>query len=158
MSLAQGFCRNKPFLQGSGGFAIVLVLAAVPTSAQNSKPVSFHNDIHPILQRRCQGCHQPAKANGKLVLTTFENLMKGGEGGTLFEPAKPDESRLVEQIAGNPPAMPKNAPPLPAHDVELIKRWIAEGAKDDTPPAAKDPIDQDHPPGYKTPPVISALA
>jgi WD40 repeat protein len=54
--------------------------------------------------------------------------------------------------------MPKNAPPLSAREVELIKRWVAEGAKDDTPPAAKDPIDQDHPPRYAAPPVISALA
>jgi WD40 repeat protein/mono/diheme cytochrome c family protein len=123
-----------------------------------SKPVSFHNEIHQILQRKCQGCHQPAKANGKLVLTTFEHLMNGGEGGAVIEPGKPDESPLVDQISGNPPAMPKNAPPLSPREIDLIKRWIAEGAKDDTPPAAKDPIDQDHPPVYAAPPVISSLA
>ena len=147
--------------------ALPLVVAAslalvsgndVEAQGQSAKPVSFHNDVHPILQRKCQGCHQPAKPNGKLVLTTFENLSKGGEGGAIVEPGKPDESTLIEQIAGNPPAMPKNAPPLSAAEVELIKRWIAEGAKDDTPPAAKDPIDQDHPPIYKAAPVISALA
>ncbi|MBI3462371.1 MAG: hypothetical protein HY000_04830 [Planctomycetes bacterium] len=128
--------------------------AQVPAPA----PVSFHHDIHPILQRKCQGCHQPAKQSGKLILTTFDSLMKGGEGGAVVEAGKPDESTLVEQITGNPPAMPKNAPPLSAGEVELFKRWIAEGAKDDTPPAAKDPIDQEHPPVYKAPPVISALA
>lgn len=136
----------------------VTVNAGQFCDAQQPKPVSFHNDIHPILQRKCQGCHQPAKPNGKLVLTTFEFLMKGGEGGAVVEPGKPDESTLVEQITGNPPAMPKNAPPLSAKEIELVKRWIAEGAKDDTPPAAKDPIDQDHPPVYKAPPVISAIA
>jgi WD40 repeat protein len=84
--------------------------------------------------------------------------MKGGEGGAAVEPGKPDESSLVEQISGNPPAMPKNAPPLSHKEIELIKRWIAEGAKDDTPPAAKDPIDQEHPPIYAAAPAISALA
>ncbi len=39
----------------------------------------------------------------------------------------------------------------------LFRRWIAEGAKDDT-PLLKDPIDADHPPIYTTPPVITALA
>ncbi len=136
----------------------ILTVSPVHAFAQNSKPISFHNEIHPILQRKCQGCHQPAKSNGKLVLTTFDYLMKGGEGGVVVEPGKPDESPLVEQIIGNPPAMPKNAPPLSAREVELIKRWVSEGAKDDTPTAAKDPIDQDHPPLYKAPPVISALA
>jgi WD40 repeat protein len=140
--------------------SLCTVVRQCEASAQNppAKPVSFQNDVHPILQRKCQGCHQPAKPNGRLVLTTFEFLSKGGEGGAIVEPGKPDESTLVEQITGNPPAMPKNAPPLSAAEVELVKRWIAEGAKDDTPPAAKDPIDQDHPPIYKATPVISALA
>jgi len=62
--------------------AAVISVACQAADAQQStaKPVSFHNDIHPILQRKCQGCHQPAKPNGKLVLTTFEYLSKGGEG------------------------------------------------------------------------------
>jgi WD40 repeat protein len=81
-----------------------------------------------------------------------------GGGGPAIEPGKPEESVLVEQITGDPPAMPKNAVPLLPREVELIKRWVAEGAQDDTPPAAKDPIDQDHPPVYRAPPVISALA
>jgi DNA-binding beta-propeller fold protein YncE len=146
-----------------GSLAVVLSLAfaahdGVAAAQTAPKPVSFHADVRPILQRKCQGCHQPAKPNGKLMLTTFENLLKGGEGGPAIEPGKPDDSILVEQITGDPPAMPQNAPPLSAKEVELIKRWITEGAKDDTPPAAKDPIDQDHPPIYKAPPVISALA
>jgi mono/diheme cytochrome c family protein len=138
--------------------ALIAAWDSEPAQQSAGKSASFHNEVHQILQRKCQGCHQPAKANGKLVLTTFEHLMKGGEGGAVIEPGKPDESPLVEQISGNPPAMPKNAPPLSSKEVDLIKRWIAEGAKDDTPPAAKDPIDQDHPPTYAAPPVISALA
>ena len=131
-------------------FVFLAVLSGGPLAAQDqaAKPLSFHNQIHPILQRKCQGCHQPAKANGKLILTTFDSLMKGGEGGTVVEPGKPDESLLIEQITGDSPAMPKNAPPLSAAEVDLLNRWIAQGAKDDTPAAAKDPIDQDHPPVY----------
>jgi WD40 repeat protein len=140
---------------------VTVVLFALPATnvpAQAPRPVSFHHDVHPILQRKCQGCHQPAKPNGKLVLTTFGSLMKGGEGGAAVEPGMPEESILLEQITGDPPAMPQNAPALSSAEVELIRRWIAEGAKDDTPAAAKDPIDQDHPPLYRSPPVISALA
>jgi WD40 repeat protein len=140
--------------------ALALFLASPALADQQAKPapVSFHKDIHPILQRRCQGCHQPAKPNGKLILTTYDYLMKGGEAGAAVEVGKPDESELIAQIAGDPPAMPKNATPLSAAEVALFKRWVAEGAKDDTPPAAKDPIDQDHPPVYKVAPVIPALA
>ncbi len=141
--------------------ALVLLAAAASSGLADGpgpKPMSFDRDVHPILQRKCQGCHQPAKANGKLVLTSFESLQKGGEGGEVVVPGSPDESTIVEQISGAKPAMPKNAPPLSPAEVETVKRWIAEGAKDDTPPAAKDPIDQGHPPIYQAAPVISSLA
>ncbi len=121
-------------------------------------PVSFHRQVVPILQRHCQGCHQPAKANGKLNLTTYEALRRGGSAGPLIEPGKPDGGSLMENITGQPAAMPPNAPALGQGDVALIARWIAQGAGDDTPPTAVDAIDADHPPAYAAPPVITALA
>ena len=130
--------------------------AASPTSPD--APVSFHRQVLPILQRKCQGCHQPAKAGGKLVLTSFEALMRGGTSGPPFEPGKPGEGSLLENVAGKPPAMPPNAPPLGEGEVATLARWIEQGAKDDTPPTAKDTIDADHPPIYEAPPVITALA
>src|SRR5262249_20161514 len=66
-------------------------------------PVSFSRQVLPILQRKCQGCHQPAKAGGKLILTSYEALKAGGESGAAIEPGKPDESMLVENISGDPP-------------------------------------------------------
>ena len=121
-------------------------------------PVSFHRRVLPILQRRCQGCHQPAKAGGKLVLTSFETLMKGGTSGPTVEAGKPGEGTLIENVGGKPPAMPPNAAPLGADEVATLARWIEQGAKDDTPPTAKDSIDADHPPTYAAAPVITALA
>lgn len=121
-------------------------------------PVSFHRQVMPILQRHCQGCHQPAKAQGKLDLTAFEAMSKGGQNGAMWEAGKPEESLLIDQISGEKPLMPPNAPALAAGDVELIRRWIAEGARDDTPTAAKDVIDAEHPPIYALPPLVTALA
>jgi len=47
--------------------------------------------------------------------------------------------------------------PLHESEVALIKRWIAEGAKDDTPENAKQRFDAEHPPIYSRPPVIASL-
>jgi WD40 repeat protein len=41
--------------------------------------------------------------------------------------------------------------------LELVKRWIAEGAKDDTPADAKKHFDAEHPPVYPRLPVVSSL-
>src|SRR5439155_23424492 len=60
--------------------------------------------------------------------------------------------------AGKPPAMPKGKDPLIDHDVNLIRRWISQGAKDDTPAASKLIVDADHPPAYAHAPVITSLS
>ena len=110
--------------------------AHVGGAPDKAKPVSFHADILPILQAKCQGCHQPAKAGGNLDMTMFKSLLSAGESGTLaVVPGKPDDSYLLDQITpdNGEAAMPKDKPPLAATEIELIRRWIEEGAKDDTP-------------------------
>jgi WD40 repeat protein/mono/diheme cytochrome c family protein len=123
--------------------------------------VSYYKDIRPIFQEHCQGCHQPAKPLGGLTMTSFEGAKKGGESEEPgFVPGKPEESSLVIQITsqnGDAPAMPKDKPPLAQTQVDLIKRWIAEGAVDDTPPMAREAIDKDHPPTYTLAPVLTSL-
>src|SRR5207253_4593461 len=54
-------------------------------------------------------------------------------------------------------AMPKGRTPLLESDVALIRRWVAEGAKDDTPKNARILVDAEHPPVYVLPPVISSV-
>jgi hypothetical protein len=139
----------------------VLALSIGPLSGAlaqgGAPPVSYHREIRPILQKRCQGCHQPASQGGKLVVTSYEAFRAGGAAGASFKPGRPDESIILRYITGNPPPMPKNQKPLSAGEVGLFKRWIAEGAKDDT-PRQRDPIDQQNPPVYAAPPVTSALA
>jgi WD40 repeat protein len=122
--------------------------------------VSYYNQIRPIFQANCQGCHQPAKAGGKLVMTDFGKLVAGGESGSAaIVPGKPDESYLIEQITPTEgkAAMPQGRKPLSDAEIELIKKWISEGAADDTPAGAKQKYDMQHPPVYSRPPVITSL-
>ena len=74
---------------------------AVTAQAEEAKPkkVSFYNDIRPIFQASCHGCHQPAKAKGDYVMTTFAELLKGGDSEEVaVVPGKPDESHLITLI------------------------------------------------------------
>ena len=120
-------------------------------------PVSYHKQIWPILQTKCQGCHQPAAPGGKLVVISFADFLKGGEHGAGFQVGKPDSSLVMDYLSGKRVLMPKGGPALPPAQIDLFRRWIAEGAKDDT-PAVIDPINASHPPAYAAPPVITALA
>lgn len=64
--------------------------------------------------------------------------------------------QLIPNKAGEV-EMPKGKPPLPEHEVALIKKWVAEGANDDTPANARQRYDQDHLPVYTLPPVVTSL-
>src|SRR6266849_3724515 len=71
------------------------------------KPVSFQKQIQPILQRRCQGCHQPASRGGKLAVTSYALLKAGGMSGPAFRAGDPEKSLLVQYVSGAEPKMPK---------------------------------------------------
>lgn len=137
-----------------------LAMADEPAAAEGTK-VSYWRDIRPLFQAQCQGCHQPAKRGGGYVMTDFASLLLEGDGGFAgIVPGDPDESFLVEQIVSvddKPAKMPKGAPALSPVEVDLIRKWIGEGAIDDSPPSTAAVIDADHPPTYELPAVISAI-
>src|SRR5436190_12814067 len=121
-------------------FAAAALLAAAAAAAEPAK-VSYYKDVRPIFQMHCQGCHQPAKPQGGVVVTGHADLMKKDEmGNAVVVPGKPDASELIvalTQQKGKPAKMPKDAPPLADAQVESIKQWIAQGAADDTPASAR---------------------
>src|SRR5436305_1733683 len=120
-------------------------------------PVSFQKQIQPLLARRGQGCHQPASRGGKLAVTSYALLQAGGMSGPAIRPGEPDKSPIILQVSGAEPKMPKGGPPLPAEQVSLLRRWVQEGARDDS-LAAKALFTAEHPPVYHLSPVITALA
>jgi hypothetical protein len=91
----------------------------------DGKGVSFAKDIKPILAANCLMCHDKAKHKGGFDLqTSHKTVME------TVEASKPEESVMFKSITGDGA---KQMPPkgkLSAKDVETIKKWIADGAKD----------------------------
>ena len=77
----------------------LLAEAKLDASSTVSPSVSFYRDVRPILQARCQGCHQPAKASGNYDMTSVDAMLQIGESELAGVVAgKPEESHLIEQI------------------------------------------------------------
>jgi hypothetical protein len=115
-----------------------LLMFASPQSAsaqQPGKPVSFINDVAPILKENCFACHDAKKKSGKYDMTTFEKLMAGGANGEQIIPGKPDKSDFHALIVT---AEQRRMPPrdkgeaVPKDKAAVIAQWIKEGAKLDT--------------------------
>ncbi len=141
-------------------FPATALLAAEPP-ATGVKPVSYWKDVRPVFQASCQGCHQPAKPKGGYIMTEFAALVKGGDDeGVGIVLGRPDESSVVKSItpdAEGHVAMPKKADPLRAEEIALVRRWIEEGAADDTPANARQQWTAEHPPVYARPAAVTAL-
>jgi WD40 repeat protein len=146
------------------------VLLAVPAvQAQEAKKapvpetISYYKDVRAIIQQHCQGCHQPAKAQGGFIMTGYADLFKKTDTDSAgIVAGNLEDSEVYQQIIshkGMKPAMPRGKEPLSEREVTIVKKWIEQGAKDDTPASAKLPaVDADHPPVYQQPPVINGLA
>src|SRR2546422_3431685 len=115
-----------------------LMGALFPASSlgADATTVSYYHEIVPLLKRSCTGCHHPGKLKGELDLSSYGAFQKGGKHGAAFQAGKPDASRVLEEISGEEPNMPKEGDPLTKEEVALFARWIQEGAMDDTPPEA----------------------
>ncbi|WP_406695812.1 c-type cytochrome domain-containing protein [Singulisphaera sp. Ch08] len=101
-------------------------------TAPEKDGLKFSRDIAPILVGNCIGCHnEKAMAkNGKLDLTTFEKLKKGGAGGAGFVAGMPEESHLYLRLTGDEtPRMPRNANrQLSEAAIEKVGAWVKAGA------------------------------
>ncbi len=92
---------------------------------------SYAMHIQPVFSANCtfSGCHGPNPPSG-LQLTSYANLMAGGRSGPAVIPGDAENSLLVKRIEGRiPPRMPLNRDPLCDFQIQTIRRWIDQGAK-----------------------------
>lgn len=106
------------------------------TPAPDNGMVSFSKHVAPILLGKCGRCHVN-DSKGKFNMGTFTALMKGSEDGRVVFAGDPVGSRLVEVIETGD--MPRGGGKVSPAELDTLKKWITEGAKDDG-PAADTPL------------------
>ncbi len=111
-----------------------LALVFVTANANAAAPISFNRDIRPILADKCYACHGPDKNQRKanLHFDTEEAALADLGGRRAIVPGKIDESELVRHItATDSTRMPpeKSGKKLTTQQIDLLTRWIEQGAK-----------------------------
>ena len=115
---------------------LVFCLLSFVVAPAPAAPVSFSKDLAPVLADKCLECHREKKAKGRYRLDTFEALLKAGASkDSPVTAGQPDASTIYARLtsADEDERMPQKGDALPAGQIELFKRWIAEGAKFDGP-------------------------
>lgn len=96
--------------------------------AARSDELTFEKDVRPIFRAHCFDCHGATEEKeGGLDLRQVRLLVKGGESGSALVKGDSGKSLLVERIVAG--EMPPGDHPVPAKDLEIIKKWISSGAK-----------------------------
>ncbi len=117
---------------------LALATAGVASGAVSAAdaPLTFNRDVRPILADACFHCHGPDSVTRKadLRLDTEAGFFgKDGGAEAVVIPGKPDESSLYERlITDNPDDLmppPDSHKELKPGQIEIVRRWIAEGAK-----------------------------
>ena len=94
--------------------------------------VSYSQHVQPLFNQSCAlaGCHDAGVHQSPLVLTDYFHTVFGTPGVVVA--GKPENSLLVTRIEGTTlgPQMPLNRAPLNQNQINGIRTWIAEGAKD----------------------------
>lgn len=97
--------------------------------------VEFNRQIRPILSAHCFQCHGPDQAHreGGLRLDLSEEAATGGDSGPAIVPGQVEASEVWKRITSSDPDLrmppPQSGKELKPEQIELIQKWIAEGAE-----------------------------
>ncbi len=108
-------------------FVSALALATQDLPADEDISLVFEKHVRPILKQHCFHCHgEEEETGGGLDLRLRRFLSVGGDSGAAIVPGNPNESLLVEVL--NTGQMPEGKDKLPEGQIDLIAKWIKQGA------------------------------
>src|SRR6266496_3605753 len=130
--------REHCFVRLFAALVPVMLLFCRPLMAapRETPKVDFNRDIRPILSDHCYACHGPDENKRKAGLRfdrPEEALKTLKSGNRAIVPGDVDKSTLVQRLTSRDPdevmPPPKEGKPLRAAQVELLIRWVREGAE-----------------------------
>jgi len=115
----------------------LIFLTASSRAANEPGRVDFNRDVRPILSESCYQCHGPDRNKRKadLRLDIRDGLFRSTPDSTIVVAGKPDQSELLSRITSEdseirmPPPKAKGGSQLTTGQIELVKRWIEQGAE-----------------------------
>lgn len=107
------------------------ILVLLGSASLRAAPVDFVRDVRPILEKHCHSCHGAEKQKSGLRLDVRAEALRGGDAhAPAIRPGKAEASPLLEfvrQTEGEM-MMPPKGPRLTPAEVDVLDRWIQEGA------------------------------
>lgn len=92
--------------------------------------VDYFRDIKPIMVAKCFKCHSQLEAESELRLDSIAAMLTGGVRGPAIVKGNSKASLLIRVLRDEEQdlLMPVGGPPLKSHQIDLVAKWIDEGA------------------------------
>ncbi|MGR3811041.1 DUF1553 domain-containing protein [Jiulongibacter sp. NS-SX5] len=101
-------------------------------AACQEEDIDFSTQVKPILNKRCIACHGGVKKSGGFSLLFEEEAKSKGKSGQFgIVEGNAHASEMIRRLTLDDPEerMPFEADPLPQEEIELLTKWINQGAK-----------------------------
>src|SRR5690606_28816149 len=111
--------------------AITLAILLLAPGACREEKVDFRTQIKPILNKNCIACHSGVKRNGGFSVLFRQDALDTTESGKrAIVPGHPEKSEMIRRLTASDPEerMPYKEDPLSAEEIDLLTRWIRQGA------------------------------
>src|SRR5688572_3698355 len=107
------------------------VCCTLSTTGLAQEKIDYLKHVKPILNRHCLECHNAKKSKGELRVDTGLELLKGGKSGPVVMAGESGKSLLIDSLKGNGKVkrMPYKRSPLSKKEIEVLVKWIDQGAK-----------------------------
>lgn len=113
-------------------FVFIAVALAFYYCSPGGEKIDFSRDVKPILNKNCISCHGGVKAKGGFSVLFKEEAFANTESGKpAIIPGDPDASEMIRRIRSGDPEdrMPYRHEPLSEGDIDILTRWIKQGAE-----------------------------
>lgn len=112
--------------------ASLLAVGVVGTASADDK-VNYEEHVKPIFRSKCFSCHNTNKKSADLDLSNYTAMMQGGGSGEVISPGSADDSYLFMVMNHDTePVMPPNADKLPDDTLAVVRKWIDQGAPENS--------------------------
>ena len=120
----------------TGKLLLLAILPVALVACSSEEPVSFSQNVKPILAENCLACHESGGAGTEASgfnMASYDDLMKGTNFGPMVIAGDSEGSNMIVLMEGRADpsiSMPHgNMDPVAKKDIETIRRWVDQGAK-----------------------------
>jgi len=114
------------------GLVAVVALSSFSILGVFDQKVDFNTQVKPILNKQCIACHGGVKkTSGFSLLFRHEAVAPAKSGKPAIIPGNADASEMIRRLTLDDPEerMPLEHPALKDEEIDLLRKWIDQGAK-----------------------------